>query len=62
MVFIMRQSNTLQFQYFLDFIKCLQLIFSKLSFGNLWVHLLVEVAMTQNLLKITEKYFKLPRS
>ena len=50
---IMRPSNTLQFQCFWDFNKCLGAIFSQLSFENFWLYILGEVAMTQN-------YFKSP--
>ena len=39
---------TLQFQYFWDFNKCFQVIFSQLLFENFWLYLLSEVAMTQN--------------
>ena len=62
MVVNFRQRNTLQFQYFSDFNKCLKAIFFQLSFENSWLHLLGEVAMTQTLLKITQKYFKSPCS
>ena len=47
MVVNLRQRNTLQFQYFGDFNKYLQKIFSELSFENFWLYLLGEVAMTQ---------------
>ena len=40
MVVTMVSSNTLQFQYFLDFKKCLQAIFSQLGFENFWPSLL----------------------
>ena len=40
MVVAMISSNTLQFQYFWDFNKCLQAIFSQLSFENSWLYLL----------------------
>ena len=40
MVVAMISSNTLQFQYFRDFNKCLQAIFSQLSFENFWLYLL----------------------
>ena len=53
MVANLRQRNTLQFQYFWDFNKCLQEIFSQLSFGDFWLYLLGEVDMTQKLLKMT---------
>ena len=56
MVANLRQRNTLQFQYFWDFNKCLQEIFSQLGSGNFWLYLLSEVDMTQKLLKMTEKY------
>ena len=52
MVANLRQRNTLQFQYFWDFNKCLREIFSQLSFGNFWSYLLGEVDMTQKLLKM----------
>ena len=48
MVVVMIPSNTLQFQYFWNFNKCLRAIFSKLSFENFWLYLLREVVMTQN--------------
>ena len=44
MVANLRQRNTLQFQYFWDFNKCLQAIFSQLSFENFWLYLSGEVA------------------
>ena len=53
MVADLRQRNILQFQYFWDFNKCLQEIFSQLSFGDFWLYLLGEVDMTQKLLKMT---------
>ena len=63
MVVNFRQRNTLQFSNLqLDFNKCLKAIFFQLSFENFWLHLLGEVAMTQTLLKITQKYFKSPCS
>ena len=40
---VMIPSNTIQFQYFEDFSKCLHAIFSQLSFENFWLHLLGEV-------------------
>ena len=46
-------SNTLHFQYFWDFNKCLRAIFSHLSFENFKLYLLGKVVMTQN-------YYKLP--
>ena len=36
----MISSNTFQFQYFWDFKKCPQAIFSQLSFENFWLYLL----------------------
>ena len=44
MVANLRQRNTLQFQYFWDFNKCLRAIFSQLSFENFWLYLSGEVA------------------
>ena len=41
-------SNTLILQYFGDFNKCLQAIFSQLSLKNFWLYLLAEVVMNQN--------------
>ena len=58
MVVNLRQRNTVQFQYFWDFNKCLQAIFSQLSFQNFWLYLLGEVGMTQKLLKMPSKYLK----
>ena len=52
MVVVMIPSNTLQFQYFWDFNKCLRAIFSQLSFVNFWLDLLGEVVMTQNYYKL----------
>ena len=40
MVVAMILSKTLQFQYFWDFNKCFQAIFSPLSFENVWLYLL----------------------
>ena len=40
MVAAMISSNTLQFQYFWDFDKYLQAIFSQLSLENFWLYLL----------------------
>ena len=57
MVANLRQRNTLHFQYFWDFNKCLRANFSRLSFENLWLYFLSEVAMTRKLLKMTQKYF-----
>ena len=48
MVAIMIPSNTLQFQYFWDFNKCLRAIFSQLNFENFGLYLLSEVVMTQS--------------
>ena len=53
----MISSNTLQFQYFWDFNKCLQVIFSQLSFKNFWLCLLVARLFW---LKIIKNYFKSP--
>ena len=44
MVANLRQRNTLQFQSFWDFNKCLQEIFSQLTFENFWLYLLGVVA------------------
>ena len=52
MVDVMIPSNTLQFQYFWDFIKCLLAIFSKLSFENFWLYFLGEVCFNLKLFKI----------
>ena len=38
----MKPSNTLQFQHFWDFTKCLGEIFSQLYFENVWLYLLGE--------------------
>ena len=54
MVTNLRQRSSLQFQYFWDFNKCLPKIFSQLSFGNFWLHLLGEADMIKKLLKMTE--------
>ena len=48
MVVVTIPSNTLQFQYFWDFDKCLRAIFSQLSFENFGLYLLGEAVMTQN--------------
>ena len=40
MVVAMISGNTLQFQYFWNFNKCLQSIFSQLAFENFWLYLL----------------------
>ena len=48
MIVVMIPSNTLQFQYFWDFNKCLREIFSQISFENFRLYLLGEVVMTQN--------------
>ena len=48
MVVVTIPSNTLQFQYFWDFDKCLRAIFSQLNFENFWLYLLGEAVMTQN--------------
>ena len=55
MVVNLRQRNNIQFQYFWDFNKCLQAIFSQLRFQNLWLHLLGEIVMTKKLLKMAQK-------
>ena len=52
----MRQRNTLQFQYFWEFNKVLRATFSQLTFENFWLYLLGEVAMTQKLLRMAQKY------
>ena len=44
MVANLRQRNTLQIQYFLDFNKCLRAVISQLSFENFWLYILDEVA------------------
>ena len=62
MVANLRQRNTLQFQIFLGFQESLRALLSQLSFENFWLYLLGEVAMTQKLLKMTQKYFKSPCS
>ena len=48
MVVVMITSNTLQFQYFWDFNKCLLAIFTQLRFESRWLYILGEVVMTQN--------------
>ena len=40
MVVAMTSSNSLQFQYFWGFNKCLQAIFFQLSFEHFWLYLL----------------------
>ena len=62
MVVNLRQRNTLQFQYFWDFNKCLRAIFSQFSFENFWLYFLGEVPVTQKLSRMTQKYFKSPFS
>ena len=57
MVVVMIPSNTLQFQYFWDFNKCLQAIFSQLSFENFWLYLL---GARLFYLKIIKSYYKSP--
>ena len=52
MVVAMIWSNTLPFQYFWDFNKCLQVIFSQLSFENLGVYLLGAGCFDSKLLKV----------
>ena len=52
MVVAMIPSNTLQLQCFWDFNKCLQEIFSQLSFENFWLYLLGEFVMSQNYQKL----------
>ena len=55
----LRQRNTLQFQYFWDFNKCFRAIFFQLSLKNFYLYLLGVVTMTQKLLEMSQKYFKL---
>ena len=50
-------SNTLQFQYFWDFSKCHQAIFSQLTFENFWLYLLGARLFW---LKIIKNYCKSP--
>ena len=50
-------SNTLQFQYFWDFNKYLQVIFSQLSFENFWLYLL---GARLSWLKIIKNYYNSP--
>ena len=50
-------SNTLQFQYFWDFTKCLLVTFSQLSFENFWLYL---VGAGLFLLKIIKNYYNSP--
>ena len=47
----MISSNTQQFQYFWDFNKCLQAIFSQLSFENFWLYLLVATLFWLKIIK-----------
>ena len=57
MVVAMISSNTLQFQYVWNFNKCLQAIFSQLSFENFWLYLLDAILFS---LKIIKNYYKSP--
>ena len=59
MVANLRQKNTLQFQYFWDFNKCFQEIFSQLGFGNFWLYFLGKVDMSYDskIIKIDLKTF-----
>ena len=57
MVVAMISSHTLQFQYFWDFNKCFQKIFSQLSFENFWLYLLGARLFW---LKIIKNYYKSP--
>ena len=59
MVVNLRQRNTVQGQYFWDYNKCLQAIFSQLSFENFWLYLLGEAVMTQNYYKSVYQKSKL---
>ena len=56
MVVNLRQRN-FTIPIFLGF-QCLRAIFSQLGFESCWLYLLGEVAITQKLLKMTQKYFK----
>ena len=56
MVVFMIPSNTIQFQYFWDFNKCIRAIFSELSFKNLWLLFWVRLFW----LKIIKNCFKSP--
>ena len=57
MVGAMTSSNNLSFQYFWNFNKCLQAIFSQLSFENFWLYLLDAILFS---LKIIKNYYKSP--
>ena len=59
MVVIIKPSNTVQFQYYWNFSKCIRAIFSQLSFENFWLYLLGEVVMTQNYYKSVYQKSKL---
>ena len=50
-------SNTLQFEYFRDFNKCLQAIFFQLSFEKLWLYLLGARLFW---IKIIKNYYQSP--
>ena len=52
MMVAMISSNTLQFQYFWDFNKFLQAIFSQLSFENFWLYLLGAMLFWHKIIKI----------
>ena len=56
MAVAMISSNTLQFQYFWDFNKCLQAVFSQSSFENFWLHLLGAGCFDSKLLKIIRSH------
>ena len=47
----MISSNTLQFQYFWDFNKCLLALFSQLSFENFWLYLFVATLFWLKIIK-----------
>ena len=55
MVVAMISGNTLQFQYFWDFSKCLQAIFFQLSFENVSLYLLDARLFS---LKIIKNHYK----
>ena len=57
MVVAMISSNTLQLRYFWDFNKCLQAIFSQISFENFWLYLLGAGVFLH---KIIKNYYKSP--
>ena len=58
MTAVMIPNNTLQFQYFGDFNKCLWAIYFQLSFENFWLYHLGEVVLTQNYQKLLKPPFK----